>query len=119
MERTRTHYLHSNIHETDNYGGGGLMVRAGIMLDDRTSLYIFERGSVTGVRYKDEVLEPYVHLIRGACATEFILLDNNARPHTAVLVDEFLESEDMRRMDWPASLQILTLKSMSGTLFRG
>ncbi|GBN32058.1 hypothetical protein AVEN_97331-1 [Araneus ventricosus] len=33
---------------------------------------------------------------------EFILMDDNVRPHTALLVDEFLESEDIRRMDWPA-----------------
>ncbi|GFT70244.1 DDE_3 domain-containing protein [Trichonephila clavipes] len=29
-------------------------------------------------------------------------MDDNARPHRAVLVDEFLQSEDIRRMDWPA-----------------
>ncbi|GBN39097.1 hypothetical protein AVEN_161008-1 [Araneus ventricosus] len=29
-------------------------------------------------------------------------MDDNARPHRALLVDEFLESEDIRRMDWPA-----------------
>ncbi|GBL93447.1 hypothetical protein AVEN_59656-1 [Araneus ventricosus] len=39
---------------------------------------------------------------RGAVGPEFILLDDNARPHGALLVDEFLESEDIHRMDWPA-----------------
>ncbi|GBN76632.1 hypothetical protein AVEN_218484-1 [Araneus ventricosus] len=29
-------------------------------------------------------------------------MDDNARPHRAFLVDGFLESEDIRRMDWPA-----------------
>ncbi|GBN67089.1 hypothetical protein AVEN_166511-1, partial [Araneus ventricosus] len=29
-------------------------------------------------------------------------MDDNARPHRALLVDKFLESEDIRRMDWPA-----------------
>ncbi|GBM02755.1 hypothetical protein AVEN_40822-1 [Araneus ventricosus] len=29
-------------------------------------------------------------------------MDDNARPHRALLIDEFLESEDIRRMDWPA-----------------
>ncbi|GFV66098.1 hypothetical protein TNCV_1649101 [Trichonephila clavipes] len=28
-------------------------------------------------------------------------MDNKARPHRALLVDEFLESEDIHRMDWP------------------
>ncbi|GBM14601.1 Transposable element Tcb2 transposase [Araneus ventricosus] len=95
-------YLPSNVREIDHYGGGGLMVWAGIMLDGRTPLHVFERGTVTGVRYRDEILESYVRLFRGAVGPEFILMDDNARPHRAFLVDEFLESEDIRRMDWPA-----------------
>ncbi|GFW53270.1 histone-lysine N-methyltransferase SETMAR [Trichonephila clavipes] len=71
------------------------------MLDDRKPLHVFERGSLTGVRYWDEVLEPYVRLFRGACDPDFILMDDNVRPHRALLVDEFLESEDIHRMDWP------------------
>ncbi|GBM20273.1 hypothetical protein AVEN_216685-1 [Araneus ventricosus] len=92
-----TRYLPSNVREIDYYGGG-----AGIMLDGRTPLHVFERGTVTGVRYRDEILKPYVRLFRGAVGLEFILMDDNARPHRALLVDEFLESEDIRRMDWPA-----------------
>ncbi|GBM65376.1 hypothetical protein AVEN_98199-1 [Araneus ventricosus] len=73
-----------------------------MMLDGRTPLHVFERGTVTGVRYRDEILEPYVRLFRGAVGSEFILMDDNVRPHRALLVDEFLESEDIRRMDFPA-----------------
>ncbi|GFU69498.1 DDE_3 domain-containing protein [Trichonephila clavipes] len=97
-----TLYLPSNVREIDNYGGGGFMVCADIMLDGRRSLNVFERGSVTGVRCSDEVLEPCVYLFRGACGPKFILGDDNARPHRALLVDEFLKNEDIHRMDWPA-----------------
>ncbi|GFT40713.1 transposable element Tcb1 transposase [Trichonephila clavipes] len=97
-----THYLSSNVQDIDSYGGGGLMVWAGIMLDDHTPLHVFERGYVTSVLYRDEVLEPYVRLFGGACGPEFILMDNNVRPHRVLLVDKFLESEDIRRMYWPA-----------------
>ncbi|GBN46032.1 Transposable element Tc1 transposase [Araneus ventricosus] len=97
-----TRYLPSNVCEIDHYGGGGLMVWAGIMLDGRTPLHVFERGTVTGVRYRDNILDPYVRLFRGAFGLEFILMDDNARPHRALLVDEFLQSQDTRRMDWPA-----------------
>ncbi|GBN43437.1 hypothetical protein AVEN_130985-1 [Araneus ventricosus] len=83
-------------------GFNGLGVWAGIMLDGRTPIHVFERGTVIGVRYRDEILEPYVRLFRGAVGPEFILIDDNARPHRALLVDKFLESEDIRRMDWPA-----------------
>ncbi|GBL74382.1 hypothetical protein AVEN_235350-1 [Araneus ventricosus] len=96
MERTRDPL------PTLHYGGGSLMVWAGIMLDVRTPLHVFERDTVTGVRFRDEILEPYARLFRGAVGTEFILMDDNARPYRALLVDEFLESEDICRMDWPA-----------------
>ncbi|GFX07562.1 transposable element Tc1 transposase [Trichonephila clavipes] len=85
-----TLYLPSKVREINNYGGGGLMVWAGITLDGRTPLHVFESGSVAGVRCRDEVLEPYVHLFRGACGPEFILMDDNVRPHRALLVYEFL-----------------------------
>ncbi len=75
------------------------MVWASIMLDGRIYLHVFDKGSVTGVRYRDEVLEPCIRLFRGAVGPEFISMDDNARPHRAVLVGEFLESEDIRRRD--------------------
>ncbi|GBL89041.1 hypothetical protein AVEN_255186-1 [Araneus ventricosus] len=83
-----TRYLPSNVREIGHYGGGGLMVWAG-MLDGRTPLHVFERGTVTGARYRDEILEPHVRLFRGAVGPEFILMD--ARPYRALLVDAFLE----------------------------
>ncbi|GBO13854.1 hypothetical protein AVEN_267479-1, partial [Araneus ventricosus] len=61
------------------------------MLHGRTPLHVFERGTVTGVRYRDEILEPHVRLFRGAVGPEFILTEDNARPHRALLVGEFLE----------------------------
>ncbi|GBO24609.1 Transposable element Tc1 transposase [Araneus ventricosus] len=97
-----TRYLPSNVREIDHHGGGGLMVWTGIMLDGRTPLHVSERGTVTGARYRDEILEPYVRLFRGAVGPEFILMDDNTRPHRALLVDEFLESEDIHPIDWRA-----------------
>ena len=47
-------------------------------------------------RYRQEVLEPYVRLFRGAVGPEFIFMDDNARAHRALLVDEYLESEDIQ-----------------------
>ncbi|GFV72702.1 DDE_3 domain-containing protein [Trichonephila clavipes] len=86
------------------------MVWAGIMLDSRTPLHIFERGFVSGVRYRNEDLEPYVRLFRSACGPIFILMAHNVRSHIALLVIIFLESEDIRRMNWCVSgLQISTL----------
>ncbi|GFV10835.1 DDE_3 domain-containing protein [Trichonephila clavipes] len=72
------------------------------MLDGRIPPRVFKRDSVTGVRYRHDVLELYVCLFRGAWGPKFILKDDIVRPHRALQVDEFLESEDIRCMDWPA-----------------
>ncbi|GFT15352.1 transposable element Tcb2 transposase [Trichonephila clavipes] len=60
------------------------------------------RGSVTGDRYCEEVLLLHVRLFRGAIGPDFIFIDDNARPHWTLAVEELLESEDITRMDWPA-----------------
>ena len=69
-------------------------------------------------RYRDEVLEPYVCLFRSAVGPKFNLMDNNARPHRALLVDEFLESEDIRDMYWLSSLQTSILEHVWDALGR-
>ena len=73
------------------------MVWADIMLDGRTDLHFFGTGSVTGQRYKDEVLEPYVRLFRSAVGSDFIFMDDNAPCHRTFLVD-FLKTENIQRM---------------------
>ncbi|GFW17078.1 transposable element Tcb2 transposase [Trichonephila clavipes] len=72
------------------------------MLNGRTELHIFDRGSETGDRYCEEVLLPHVRLFRGAIDPDFIFMDDNARPHRTLAVDELLESENITRLDWPA-----------------
>ncbi|GFT19749.1 uncharacterized protein TNCV_594291 [Trichonephila clavipes] len=62
-----TCYLPSNVREIENYGGEGFM------LDGLSLLHVFERGSVIDVRYRDEVLEPYVRFFfRSVGGPEFI-----------------------------------------------
>ncbi|GFT70211.1 transposable element Tcb1 transposase [Trichonephila clavipes] len=57
---------------------------------------------MTGHIYRDDILEQYVRLFRGAMGAEFLFMDANARPHSANIVDECLQSEDITCMDWPA-----------------
>ncbi|GFT52102.1 transposable element Tcb2 transposase [Trichonephila clavipes] len=97
-----TRFYTSNIKERHHYGGPGVLVWGGIMLNGRTELHIFDTGSVTGDRYCGEVLLPHVRLFRGAIGLDFIFMDDNARPYRTLAVEELLESEDITRMDWPA-----------------
>ncbi|GFU94555.1 transposable element Tcb2 transposase [Trichonephila clavipes] len=94
-----TRFCTSNIKERHHYGGPGVLVWGGIMLNGRIELHIFDRGSVTGDRYCEEVLLPLVRLFRGAIGPDFIFMEDNARPHRTLAVEELLESEDITRMD--------------------
>ncbi|GFT51814.1 transposable element Tcb2 transposase [Trichonephila clavipes] len=97
-----TRYYPSNTKERHRYGGFGVPVWGGIMLNGRTKLHILDRSSVTGDSYCDEVLLPHVRLFRGAIGPDFIFMDANARPHRTLAIEELLESEDITRMDWSA-----------------
>ncbi|GFW66191.1 transposable element Tcb2 transposase [Trichonephila clavipes] len=55
-----------NMRKSHRFGGCRILVLGSNMLDSRTSLHIFDAGSVTAQRYKDEVLEPQVRLFREA-----------------------------------------------------
>ncbi|GFW87253.1 transposable element Tcb1 transposase [Trichonephila clavipes] len=74
-----TRFHPSNTKERHRYGGSGVPVWGGIMLNGRTELHILHRGSVTGDSYCDEVLLPHVRLFRGAIGPDFIFMDDNAR----------------------------------------
>ncbi|KFM56783.1 Transposable element Tcb2 transposase, partial [Stegodyphus mimosarum] len=98
-----TRFEPRNISERYNFPSRGVIVWVGIMMDGRTDHHFFDTGSVTGQRYRDEVLEPYVRLFRGAVDPHFIFMDDNAPCHRAVLVDDFLEMENIQHMSWPAN----------------
>ncbi|GFU72358.1 transposable element Tcb1 transposase [Trichonephila clavipes] len=78
------------------------MVWAGIPLGYRIDLHTFKRDSVTAVRYRDEVLEPILRLYVAAVGPTFVLMDDNARPHRADIVHDYLESEGIAHMACPA-----------------
>ncbi|GBM98837.1 hypothetical protein AVEN_188099-1 [Araneus ventricosus] len=78
------------------------MVWAGISLRGHTDLHVFYGRTLTGVRYRDEILDPYVRPYAGAIDNDFILMDDNARPHRAVVVEGYLEGHGLERMEWPA-----------------
>ncbi|GFT67334.1 transposable element Tcb2 transposase [Trichonephila clavipes] len=98
-----TRFEPRNITEIHHFPSRGVMVWASITMDGRTDLHFFDTVSVTVQRYRDEVLEPYVHLFRGAVGPDYIFMDDNAPCHRAVLIDGFLETENIQRMSDPAN----------------
>ncbi|GFV19156.1 transposable element Tcb2 transposase [Trichonephila clavipes] len=98
----RTRYHQSNTVERHSYRGGGILVWAGISIGGHTDLHVFHGGTVTGLRYRDETLDPYVRPYAAAIGNDFILMDDNARPHRARIVEEYLEDHGLERMEWPA-----------------
>ena len=49
-----------NVVEHDRYGGGSVIVWAGISLRGHTDLYVVQNGNLTGERYKNEILNAHV-----------------------------------------------------------
>ncbi|GFX08122.1 transposable element Tcb2 transposase [Trichonephila clavipes] len=85
--------------------GVGLYARrplGGISIDGHTDLYIIRDGPLTARRYRDEILRPIVVPYAAAIGDDFILMDDNSRPHRANLVEDSLFEEGIVRMEWPA-----------------
>ncbi|GFV28658.1 transposable element Tcb1 transposase [Trichonephila clavipes] len=74
----------------------------GISIDGLTDLYIIRDGPLTARRYRDEILRPIVvPYVAAAIGDDFILMDDNCRPHRANLVEDFLFKERIVQMEWP------------------
>ncbi|GFS87785.1 transposable element Tcb2 transposase [Trichonephila clavipes] len=78
-------YNSAFVHESVRFCGWGVLVYGGISIDGRTYLYIIRDGPLTARRYRDEILRPIVVPYAAAIGDDFILMDDNCRPHRANL----------------------------------
>lgn len=90
------------IRETVSYGGGSVMFWGGISLTGRTDLVFINRGALTAPRYITEILEEHVMPYAGYIGENFELMHDNARPHVAQIVTQYLAEIGIRIMQWPA-----------------
>ena len=95
-------YAACNIVQHDRFGGGSVMVPGVISMEGRTDLYRLENGSLTAIRYRDEILEPMVRPYAGAVGPGFLLMHDNARPHVARVCRQYLEDEGIDTIEWPS-----------------
>ena len=97
--RRSERYANCAIVEYDRYGGGSLMVWGGISVRSRTELLVLN-GTLTGQRYINEVLQPVV--LPFVQQHHVVLQDDNARPHRARIVQQFLQQNNVDHLEWPA-----------------
>ena len=76
------------------------MVWAGISAQGKTDLHVIDNGTLTALRYVNEILDVYVRPYAGG--ENFILMDDNARAHRARMTDQYLEQATIVRMEQPA-----------------
>ena len=108
--RRNERYCDATVVEHDRYGGGSVMVWAGISVSGRTDLYVIQNGSLTGVRYRDEILHAIVRPYAGATGPDFILMDWPALPPDLNPIEhawDLLQAAVSARPVQPVSLQEL------------
>lgn len=94
-------YAAAAVQEVDRFGGGSVMVWGGICVDNRTDLVVIP-GTLNANRYVDLVLGEHVVPAAFGIGPNFVLMQDNARPHTAGTTMDFLQELRIQTMVWPA-----------------
>jgi hypothetical protein len=92
--------------QIDNFGGGSVMVWGGINWTGRTELVV-AGGSMTGQRYRDDIVIPYIEEYAHNFGAGFVLMHDNALPHIARIVIDELNYANIQRLNWPARSPVL------------
>ena len=78
-----------------------MMVWGGITATGRTPLYIIH-GNLTALRYRDEIIRPFVLPFLQAHGRNITFQQDNARPHVARVMLNFLTHNNVQTLPWPA-----------------
>ncbi|CAF4872576.1 unnamed protein product [Pieris macdunnoughi] len=96
-------YSAAAVQEYDKFGCGSVIVWGGVSLDERTDLVVVP-GRLCAQTYIENVLED--HVWPAACmygmGPDFLLMQDNARPHTAAITSDYLRQQEIRVMEWPS-----------------
>ena len=89
-----TAFRQEHIVDTTAFGGGGFTVWGCFSLNCKVDLYVLD-GTLTGQKYRDQILRPLVvpPFDCRPLASRQILMDDNARSHSARRVQDYLQQE--------------------------
>ena len=91
--------------EHDRFSGGSVMVWAGISAQGvwagisaqgKMDLHVIDNGTLTALRYVNDILDVYIRPYAGAVGENFILMDDNACAHRAHITDQYLGTSHNR-----------------------
>ncbi len=71
-------YAACSIIQHDRFSGGSVIVCGGISLEGHTDFHVLDNGTLTAVRYWDEILRATVRHYAGAVGPGFLLVQDNA-----------------------------------------
>ena len=100
--RQEERFSDATVSEYDRFGGGLVVVWAGVTMTRRTPLCIVD-GNRNAQWSVDDILQPVVVLFHGRINQGAVLHDDNAQPHHGRFVNEFVRKFNIRRLDWPAN----------------
>ena len=87
--RVGERYADACVIQRQSFDGGSVMVWGGITAHGRTPLVVVA-GNLTGIRYRDEIVQPYVIPLIQAQANNVTFQQDNARPHVVRVVRDYL-----------------------------
>ena len=83
------------------FGGSSVMVWAGMSKAARTELVFVDRGTLNAQRYIEEILKDPVLPFAPFLGQNFLLVQDNARLHSARCIMQYLQEVGIRTLDWP------------------
>lgn len=98
-----TAYTPRNILPTVPFGGGSVIIWGCLSHDCKLDM-VTVQGNLTGDTYVRDILHPVVvdHFDNHPLASRPVYMDDNARPHRAHAVTQFLQRNAITTIPWPA-----------------
>ena len=88
------------VFESDRFGGGSVMMWAGLCHDGRNQLKIVQR-TLNAVKYRDDIFDPIVLPFLQLRSFDHVFQHDNARCQVARVCQDFLNHNHIRVLPWP------------------